>query len=124
MTTHLHLVTNPRTVVVERDGQLFFRGRDRSDEPIRTSQTLDDWILAARIKYGLSRALGVEGEEAPIIPEGIHIPRLRSEFLPSGELVYRIATAEALSDEEIDEREELRRADAPIAPCAMHEPAA
>ena len=89
--THVLLCAGPTLLVIDEDGSLFYRRPGQPDVEIPYSRSnYPAFFHSARYKYDLSRVIGPDGEENPAIPEGIHIPELRSEQLASGETVYRL----------------------------------
>ena len=92
MRTTILLAQDSSCIVIDRDGVILIREVGKPDRP--TPHNPEAFVRNARYNYGYYRVLGVNGEERPSIPDGVHVPRFARKVLPGGEPVYVIEPGE------------------------------
>jgi hypothetical protein len=92
--THVLLCAGPGLLVLQKDGLLFYRRPGQPDAPVPYAPGLFSVFLrSAKEKHGLTTVVGPTGEEAPCLPEGPAMPKLRREQLSTGEEIYRLVSS-------------------------------
>jgi hypothetical protein len=89
--TRVLLCAGPTLLVIDKDGVLYYRRPGQPDVKIPYSPpNYPAFFHSARYKYDLSRVIGPNGEQDPLILEETNIPELCSDRLSTGETVYRL----------------------------------